>query len=56
MKNGAQVKVSDNLYDFIIRGWERDNARLKTGNYGLWYIEGNRYVTVLIRDTTSDHY
>ena len=56
MKNGAQVKVSDNLYDFIIRWWERENARLKTGNYGLWYIEGNRYVTVLIRDTTSDHY
>ena len=56
MKNGAQVKISDNLYDFIIRWWERENARLKTGNYGLWYIGGNRYCTVLIRDTTSDHY
>ncbi|MBO4957447.1 hypothetical protein [Butyricimonas sp.] len=56
MKNGAQVKISDNLYDFIIRWWERQNKKLKTGNYGLWYVGGNRYFVVLVRDTTHENY
>lgn len=49
VQNGAQIKISENIYEYIVRWWGRENKKLENGKYKLIHVEGNRYFAV---DTT----
>lgn len=48
VKDERQINMGENVFHFIIEMWKRENAKLRTGDYKLKYVEGNRYVVVPI--------
>ncbi len=53
VKNGSQIKISENIYVYIIRWWERQNKKLETGKYKIERIENGRYFVSPIKDTVN---
>lgn len=50
VENGAQVKISENIYDYITRWWGRQNEKLATGDYAFWPTGENMYTIILVRE------
>ena len=51
LKNGAQIKVSENIYNYIIRAWKQENTRLETGMYAIMEDDKRNYFILYKTDT-----
>ncbi len=51
LKNGTQIKVSENIYNYIIRTWERENTRLETEMYAIMEDNKRNYYILYKADT-----
>lgn len=52
IQNGSQIKISDNIFTYIVEGWESQNKKLATGKYEIITVEDNLYYVAPLKDTS----
>ena len=53
VRNGAEIKISENIYDFITRLWKKQNKRLETGDFVIMESKDRYYRILYKRDTVG---
>lgn len=43
VENGKEVRVSENIFEYLISIWKDNNEKLQTGKYEIWQHENGRY-------------
>ena len=43
IKNGVEIKISENIFQYIVDAWQNQNKMVESGNFGI-VLEGGRYV------------
>lgn len=44
IKSGKDVRVSENIFQYLTRIWKDNNKKLQTGAYEIWQHENGRYL------------
>lgn len=52
IKNAAEVKVSQNIYDYVIDGWRQANEQLRSGDYYL-FLDDDCYYGVFPKNKSN---
>lgn len=51
-KNAEEVKISDNIVEYVTRGWTIQNQMVKSGEFEFWNIDGT---FVPLRKDKTEH-
>lgn len=52
-KNATELKISQNIYDYVVFWWENCNQQLKTGKYELKILEDNFFSVLPIKSVAE---
>lgn len=53
LQNGSQIKISDNIFTYIVGGWENQNKKLATGKFQIISTEDNFYYAAPLKDASD---